>query len=74
MFALVAILTIPAIIALKVKQLLPYQQGLGHRVSEKSAEAGSVPLPSTSVIVPARNEEAQIFWDPSLWPCYVGFE
>ena len=60
MFALVAILTIPAIIALKVKQLLPYQQGLGHRVSEKSAEAGSVPLPSTSVIVPARNEEAQI--------------
>jgi len=60
MFGLVATLTIPAIIALKIKQLLPYQQGLGQADSANNAEAGLEFLPSISVIVPARNEEAQI--------------
>ncbi len=59
-FALVAVWTIPAIIALAVKQLLPYQTGLSATDSAIESESRLFPLPSISVIVPARNEAAQI--------------
>jgi glycosyltransferase involved in cell wall biosynthesis len=58
-FAFVAVWTIPAVIALTLKQLLPYQSGLATD-ADAAATAPSVPRPSVSVIVPARNEEAQI--------------
>ncbi|MDA1231902.1 MAG: glycosyltransferase family 2 protein [Planctomycetota bacterium] len=48
-FAFVAVWTIPAVCALTVRKLLP---------TAPNAQPGS--LPSVSVIVPARNEEAQI--------------
>jgi len=59
-FTIVASLTIPAIIALSLKHLLPYQHGLSVSDSEKSTDNLSLSLPLISVIVPARNEEAQI--------------
>lgn len=58
-FIVVAGFTIPAIIALSLKQLLPYQQGLNISDSDLEGTASSS-LPSVSVIVPARNEGAQI--------------
>ena len=58
-FAFVAIWTIPAVIALTLKQLLPYQTGLAADAGI-SATTPTVHLPSVSIIVPARNEEAQI--------------
>ena len=59
-FAFVALWTIPAIIALAVKKLLPYEPGLSAAESATNDEVASVGLPKISVIVPARNEEAQI--------------
>jgi glycosyltransferase involved in cell wall biosynthesis len=56
-FGFVALWTIPAVIALAVKQLLPYQTGLAPEADESAATAT---LPAVSVIVPARNEAAQI--------------
>ncbi len=58
-FTFVAVWTIPAVIALTLKQLLPYQAGLAAE-PDVSGLAPSVPWPSLSIIVPARNEEAQI--------------
>ena len=58
-FTFVAVWTIPAVIALTLKQLLPYQTGLGTD-PDGSGVAPSLPWPSVSVIVPARNEAAQI--------------
>lgn len=58
-FAFVAIWTIPAVIALAVKQLLPYQTGLAADADVSDATP-DVPRPSVSIIVPARNEAAQI--------------
>ena len=59
-FSFVALWTIPAIIALAVKKLLPYEPGLSAAESVTNDEVASVELPKISVIVPARNEEAQI--------------
>jgi glycosyltransferase involved in cell wall biosynthesis len=59
-FALVALWTIPAIIALAVKKLLPYEPGLSIAESFTNDELAPISLPKISVIVPARNEEAQI--------------
>jgi glycosyltransferase involved in cell wall biosynthesis len=59
-FTVVAGFTIPAIIALSLKQLLPYQQGLSVSDSATDGRNASSSLPSISVIVPARNEAAQI--------------
>ncbi len=58
-FTFVAVWTIPAVIALTLKQLLPYQTGLVAG-PDVFGVAASVPWPSLSIIVPARNEEAQI--------------
>ena len=58
-FTFVAVWTIPAVIALTLKQLLPYQTGLAAD-PDVAGLAPSVPWPSISIIVPARNEEAQI--------------
>lgn len=59
-FALVALWTIPAIIALAVKKLLPYEPGLSAAESVTKDELAQIFLPKISVIVPGRNEEAQI--------------
>ena len=59
-FAFVALWTIPAITALAVKKLLPYQPGLSAAESATNNGSASDSLPKISVIVPARNEEAQI--------------
>jgi len=59
-FAFIALWTIPAITALAVKKLLPYEPGLSAAESPTNDEIASVALPKISVIVPARNEEAQI--------------
>ncbi len=59
-FTVVAVFTIPAIIALSLKKLLPYQQGLSIANSVAEGNEASSSLPSISVIVPARNEGAQI--------------
>jgi len=59
-FAFVALWTIPAIIALAVKRLLPYESGLSAGRSLTNDAGPQIPLPKISVIVPARNEEAQI--------------
>ena len=67
-FGFVALWTIPAVIALAVKHLLPYQKGLAAdsdiatavSAADPSVPLTTTPLPSVSVIVPARNEEAQI--------------
>jgi glycosyltransferase involved in cell wall biosynthesis len=59
-FTVVAGSTIPAIIALSLKQLLPHQRGLGVADSIADGNEASSSLPSISVIVPARNEGAQI--------------
>ncbi len=59
-FALVALWTIPAIIALALKKLLPHEPGCGTGDSVTNGEDVRVSLPKISVIVPARNEEAQI--------------
>ncbi len=56
-FIFVAIWTIPAVIALTLKQLLPCQTGLA---AVAHVPAAASPVPSVSIIVPARNEEAQI--------------
>ena len=56
-FTFVAVWTIPAVIALTLKQLLPYQTGLA---ADPDVSGVAVPWPSLSIIVPARNEEAQI--------------
>jgi len=58
-FTFVAVWTIPAVIALTLKQLLPSQTGLA-AYPDVAGLAPSVPWPSISIIVPARNEEAQI--------------
>ena len=59
-FAFVAVWTIPAIMALMIKKLLPYEPGL-RAADAVTNDAGAVrPLPKISVIVPARNEEIQI--------------
>lgn len=60
MFTVVTCLTIPAVIALTVKQLKPCQQRLAHGSVSTRSDGVSAALPSVSVIVPARNEEAQI--------------
>ncbi len=59
-FALVALWTIPAIIALAVKKLLPQERCRSTEESVRDADVARIPLPKISVIVPARNEEAQI--------------
>lgn len=56
-FGFVALWTIPAVIALAIKQLLPYQTGLAPEADDSATVAA---LPSVSVVVPARNEAAQI--------------
>lgn len=59
-FAIVALWTIPAVIALALKKLLPYEPGHSAGGSGTEDEYASIPLQKISVIVPARNEEAQI--------------
>ena len=59
-FALVALSTIPAIIALALKKLLPHEPGVRAADSVANDKVAQIPLPKISVIVPARNEEAQI--------------
>ena len=59
-FACVALWTIPAIIALTVKKLLPYEADLSSQDALTNADGTLTLLPKISVIVPARNEEAQI--------------
>lgn len=59
-FTFVAVWTIPAAIALALKQLLPYQTGMEKLDAHLSNAVLPESLPSVSVIVPARNEEAQI--------------
>ena len=59
-FASVALWTIPAIIALTVKKLLPYEADLSSQDALTNADRIPPLLPKISVIVPARNEEAQI--------------
>jgi len=59
-FAFVALWTIPAIIALAVKRLLPDKSGLSAGRSVTNDAGPQIPLPKISVIVPAPNEEAQI--------------
>ena len=59
-FVLVALWTIPAIIALAVKKLLKYEPGLTAAESLTDVKLTPISLPKITVIVPARNEEAQI--------------
>ena len=59
-FACVALCTIPAIIALTVKKLLPYEADLSSQDALTNVDGTLTLLPKISVIVPARNEEAQI--------------
>lgn len=59
-FTFVALWTIPSIIALAVKEIRPHEPGRSVRDSVTDDESTRIPLPKISVIVPARNEQAQI--------------